>query len=166
MKKINKWFFLTGFLLMSGAAAYFIFLKPATPQVMVSRPMPVATVYIIKDATQEAFLLDEEGAIFSGTTSATLKIYSETKNINFKNILAILNKVKIFGIEVGEVVVTQNSLTINSMPKIVLDLSRDLSLQIASLQLILQQAKIDEEAAEFIDLRFDKPVVRFAPKKK
>lgn len=151
-------------------ASYFLFFaeyfKPVTPQVMVSRLEPVATVYIIKDATREAFLLDEEGAIFSGTTSATLKIYSETKNINFKNILAILNKIKIFGIEVGEAVVTQNSLTINSMPKIVLDLSRETEMQIASLQLILQQAKIDGEAAEFIDLRFDKPVVRFAPKKK
>lgn len=155
---------------MAGAAFYFLFFteffKPATPQVEVSRLEPVATVYIIKDATREAFLLDEEGVLFSGTTSATLKIYSSEKNINFKNILAILNKIKIFGIEVGETVVAQNSLTINSMPKIVLDLDRDLSLQIASLQLILQQAKIDGEAAEFIDLRFDKPVVRFAPKKK
>lgn len=164
MKKI------IGLLLILSAAAYFLFFseffKPPTPQVEVKRGNPVATVYIIKDATREAFLLDEEGAIFSGTTSATLKIFLSEKNINFKNILAILNKIKIFGIEVGEVVVAGTNLMINSTPKIVLDLNRDLSLQIASLQLILQQAKIDEEAAEFIDLRFDKPVVRFAPKKK
>lgn len=156
-------------MLITGGVFYFLFFeffKPATPQVKVKRLEPVAAVYIVKDATEEGFLLDEEGVLFSGTASATLKIYSAEKNINFKSILAILNKIKIFGIEVGEVVVAANNLMINSMPKIVLDLDKDHNMQTASLQLILQQAKIDEEAAEFIDLRFDKPVVRFAPKKK
>lgn len=148
---------------------------PKTILVQVSRREPRANLYIIKDtsieatssAIEESFLLDEEGVIFSGTApEMPMKIYSSRKNINFRNILAILNKIKVFGIEVMEAVETENILLINSSPKIVFDLSKEIDAQTASLQLILAKAKIDEETAEFIDLRFDKPVVRFAPKKK
>lgn len=148
---------------------------PKTILVQVSRREPRANLYIIKDtgieatssAIEESFLLDEEGVIFSGTAADTpMKIYSSQKNINFKNILAILNKIKVFGIEVMEAVVVQNFLLINSTPKITFALDKEIDVQTASLQLILAKAKIDEETAEFIDLRFDKPVVRFAPKKK
>lgn len=136
---------------------------------------PHANLYVIKEssaeatssAIEESFLLDEEGVIFSGTApEMPMKIYSSKKNINFRNILAILNKIKVFGIEVMEAVVVQNFLLINSTPKITFALDKEIDVQTASLQLILAKAKIDEETAEFIDLRFDKPVVRFAPKKK
>lgn len=148
---------------------------PKTILVQVSRREPRANLYIIKDtsieatssAIEESFLLDEEGVIFSGTApELPMKIYSSKKNINFRNILAILNKIKVFGIEVMEAVEMENTLLINSSPKVVFDLSKEIDVQTASLQLILAKAKIDEETAEFIDLRFDKPVVRFAPKKK
>lgn len=236
MKKIKKWFFLTGFLLIVGAAAYFLFFSgffkietvqvegdlscaengqlltnikvlgtniflinssqiekklktnfsciksakivkkfPIHILVQVSKREPRANLYIIKDtsieatssAIEESFLLDEEGVIFSGTApELPMKIYSSKKNINFKNILAVLNKIKVFGIEVMEAVEMENTLLTNSSPKVIFDLSKEIDAQTASLQLILAKAKIDEETAEFIDLRFDKPVVRFAPKKK
>ena len=50
-------------------------------------------------------------------------------------------------------------------PKVFFRLDNEIDLQLASLQLILEKAKIDERILEFIDLRFDKPIVRFAPKK-
>ncbi|MBI4038755.1 hypothetical protein HY384_02235 [Candidatus Daviesbacteria bacterium] len=49
-------------------------------------------------------------------------------------------------------------------PRIIFRLSNSLDVQLASLQLILGKAKIDGSRLEFIDLRFDKPVLKFTPK--
>lgn len=50
--------------------------------------------------------------------------------------------------------------------KIIFALERDILKQLASLQLILQKAKIDNRVMEMIDLRFDKPVVIYFQKTK
>jgi hypothetical protein len=57
-----------------------------------------------------------------------------------------------------------NTLLINSSTKIAFSLERDILRQLASLQLILQKAKIDQRPIEIIDLRFDKPVVEYQQK--
>lgn len=57
-----------------------------------------------------------------------------------------------------------NILLLDSFPKVALSLERDILKQLASLQLILQKAKIDEKTVVIIDLRFDKPVVEYLPK--
>lgn len=117
-------------------------------------------------AVEDFSLVDEEGVLFSGSDDVGLKIYSEHKDKDIKKILLILNKTKFFGIEIMEASIIEDTLLIYSVPKIIFALEKDIDMQIASLQLILSKAKIDEETIEFIDLRFDKPVVRFAPKKK
>ncbi|HCB22754.1 hypothetical protein A3B42_01170 [Candidatus Daviesbacteria bacterium RIFCSPLOWO2_01_FULL_38_10] len=135
---------------------------------------PQARIFIVtnQESTPSAetaidsFLVDEEGMLFSGNQESSLKIYSENKNEDFKKIIAVLNKIKFFGIEIMEVIVVEDILLINSVPKINFSLDKASDMQLASLQLILNKAKINGEAVEFIDLRFDKPVVRFAPKKK
>ncbi len=57
-----------------------------------------------------------------------------------------------------------NILLINSPVKVAFSLQRDVLRQFASLQLILQKAKIDSRVVEIVDLRFDKPVIEYQPK--
>lgn len=135
---------------------------------------PQAKIFIVTnqestpsaETAVDSFLIDNEGMLFSGNQEAGLKIYSENKNKDFKKIISILNKIKFFGIEIMEVTIVEDTLLFPSSPKMIFALDKNIDTQLASLQLILSKAKIDEETIEFIDLRFDKPVVRFAPKKK
>ncbi len=157
---------------------------------------------------KEKFLVDNEGIVYSATieqTSVPLVFISgfnlilgqklEGQLIN--NTLKILEKVKSFGIEVKEVkIYPQEILLIMGEPRLIFRVDERVDEQIASLQLILQTAKInrgtispsernrgtispsernrgtisqgeeDSQAAELIDLRFDKPIVKFAPNKK
>lgn len=120
------------------------------------------------------FLVDSEGVIFS-TDSARLDIpivYFENLNLSLGNkldnlgemIIRIIEKVKSFGLALKASENKDNMLIIFSTPKIIFRLD-EIETQIASLQLILNKAKIDNVSLEFIDLRFDKPIVKFAPKK-
>lgn len=80
----------------------------------------------------------------------------------------ILEKVKRLGIEINKSVISGDVLIINPDTldqKIIFRLNDKIDVQLASLQLILNKAKMDLTKLAFIDLRFDKPVVKFAPKK-
>ncbi|KKS13713.1 MAG: hypothetical protein UU67_C0020G0034, partial [Candidatus Daviesbacteria bacterium GW2011_GWB1_41_5] len=57
------------------------------------------------------------------------------------------------------------SLIIFAQYKVILSLQKDIPLQLASLQLITEKAKIDGRLIEVVDTRFNKPVVVYAPKK-
>lgn len=154
---------------------------------------PVALLLNLKEATVSAlveniatpsaeqaadrYLIDTEGMVFSkDLDSQTLpEIYLLKPNLSLGPaddsiliVLKILEKVKTFGLNVGDSLILNNFLVIFpeiSQPKIIFRLD-NLDSQIASLQLILKIAKIDASQLEFIDLRFDKPIVRIAPKKK
>lgn len=83
------------------------------------------------------------------------------------NALKILERIKTFGVKVTKSWISDNFFIINpdtKYQKIVFDLSSPIDIQLASLQLILTEAKMNLRELEFIDLRFDKPVVRYAPK--
>lgn len=115
-----------------------------------------------------SFVVDSEGVIFPKDSQNLNypKVYIEEERVAVKNLLEILKKLKIFGIEVGETkTVGQKILLVNSTPKMIFALDKNIDIQLASLQLILKKAKIDEDYIEFIDLRFDKPILRIAPKK-
>ena len=125
----------------------------------------------------DVFSVDDEGVVFSkGNTNINLaKIFVYEKVVNLgnnlreqiTNIVKILDKVKIFGIDIRSAKIISNEILItDTKPVMIFKLNKDIDLQLASLQLILGQAKIDSNTLEFIDLRFDKPIVRFAPKKK
>ncbi len=84
------------------------------------------------------------------------------------NALKILDKIKTFGVTTKKSWVSGEFFIINPDimdPKIIFRLDSQIDIQLASLQLILTEAKIDLKELTFIDLRFDKPIVRFAPKK-
>ena len=124
----------------------------------------------------DKFLVDDEGVIFAKTSGDAPKVYFEGIPLTLgkkiekeivKNALKVLEKVKDFGVEVGETkIYSQNTLLVNSTPKMIFSLNSSIDLQVAALQLLLQQAKINEENMEFIDLRFEKPIIKYAPKKK
>lgn len=59
-----------------------------------------------------------------------------------------------------------NNILINGDTKVVFSLDRDLNRQLASLQLIWQKAKMNSKSIDQIDLRFDKPVLEYSPKRK
>ncbi len=81
------------------------------------------------------------------------------------NTLKTLEKMKNLSKSVRLLKIAESNLYISSEEKIVLSLTKDIMRQLASLQLILQKAKIESKQVEIIDLRFDKPVVIYSPKK-
>lgn len=125
----------------------------------------------------ENFVIDNEGVIYSSNidqimfpriyiSGSNLTIGNQLKSIFIQNALKILEKAKTFDVEVREVKIdNENIFFVNGSPRIIFKLSSNVDMQLASLQLILQKAKIDDVKIEFIDLRFDKPVVKIAPKK-
>lgn len=116
----------------------------------------------------KSYTIDEEGINFSESTVDGLPmVYSFGEGNNWiKEVIRIIDKLKTFGLDTKEGYLTTYTLVVNTYPKIIFNLSQNLDAQLASLQLILEQAKIGEEMLEFIDLRFDKPVIRIAPKDK
>lgn len=138
---------------------------------------PSAGFNFFVEGPVENFVVDNEGVVYSTDIEQinAPKVFVSGLNLNLgqkikenliTNLLKILEKVRSFGIEARETKIYSNHLLlVNSMPRIIFRLDGKIDTQIASLQLILQKAKIDEDILEFIDLRFDKQIVRFAPKK-
>jgi hypothetical protein len=133
-------------------------------------------IFEFKGTVEDMVVVDSEGVVYSKNIEINVpKIYFWGENLILgkrvdqnliKSALIILDRVKIFGVNIIEAkIFLQRILVINSEPKLVFALDRDLNLQLASLQLILEKAKIEETNMEFIDLRYDKPVVKYSPKK-
>jgi len=166
---------------------------PSKVQLKISARQPAAALVLLKDkeatissvlenfATPSAeesldvYLVDNEGVIFSKNIGdlalPNIFVYNSNFSLGKKagdkaeNSLKILDKVKTFGLNVKTTTVLDNFFIIFSYPKLVFRLDNAVETQVASLQLILAEAKIGLKELEFIDLRFDKPIVRFAPKK-
>lgn len=137
------------------------------------------------DLADYKYLVDDEGIIFAQTHEDTAlpSVYLSDSNLDIGkkinlNILKILNKIKEFGINIQSALLSDNFLLLFSdkQLEIVFKLTGKIDSQIASLQLILTKAKMDNGTVstavekdnmkiEFIDLRFDKPIVKLAPKK-
>ncbi len=124
----------------------------------------------------DSFFIDREGVIFAkaDNTANIPKIYYYGLDISLGkqkkrlvDLLKILEKVKLYGLDIRQSQLSDEIFIMNPPrgPKIIFNMDQKLDAQLASLQLILNQAKIDENQLEFIDLRFDKPVVKLAPKK-
>lgn len=135
------------------------------------------------DISSHKFLVDKEGVIFLAEPEVSEQqkqldlplIYFQSANLEMgktvdrrliEGTVKVLEKTKELGLEVKEAkIYPEGVLLINMEPRTIFTLRNKIDDQLASLQLILTQAKIDEDKMEFIDLRFDKPVVRYAPKK-
>ncbi len=124
------------------------------------------------------YLVDEEGVVFAQTdegvnlptvlmTDMDLNLGKGFKNDLVKKTVLVLQKVKQFNLQTIQAIIYPNGIMlIDGKTKLQFNLKKDIDIQLASLQLILDKAKIDNESMEFIDLGFDKPVVRFSPKEK
>ena len=137
----------------------------------------IATPSAERLEADEGLEVDEDGVIFAkkAPTFDLPRIYVHSNLAlgqiipdTIFNALKVLDKVRSYGLDVSisEILdgwfMTYEQL---NTPRIIFKLEENLDAQLASLQLILNQAKIDENQLEFIDLRFDKPVLRLAPKK-
>lgn len=130
-------------------------------------------------AVSEIFQVDDEGVIFAKEANGlnVPKIYVSDSAVALgrkmsgnlvNNALRVLAKIKELRLEVKDSWIFDNffvAVVEPSKMKIIVRLNDRLDYQLASLQLILDKAKIDLKELEFIDLRFDKPVVKVAPKK-
>ena len=122
----------------------------------------------------EIFISDEEGVIFSKENVENLPVINYLgKDISIgvvddllKKAVIILPKLNSEGLQTKNTYILSNLFILNTTPKVIFDLNEDINMQFASLQLILHKAKIEGVALELIDLRFDKPVIKYAPKKK
>ncbi len=130
------------------------------------------------ELVKDYFLVDSEGVVFGRGESnpwiLTVYLFNQELSIGQKltggisDIPRILDKIKILGIQIDTARINQDSFiitSVNPVSEMFFRLNNNVDVQLASLQLILDKAKIDLNELEFIDLRFDRPVVRFAPKK-
>ncbi len=120
------------------------------------------------------FAVDKQGLIFTQTEDFDLPILmvpgirvglgEVISNPNLSKLPIILERLRS---EVGFNVIKldQNNLLVNSSPAIVFNIERDELIQLGSLQLLLQKAKIDGREIKIVDLRFNKPIVVYGRKK-
>lgn len=159
---------------------------PDKAQLLVTARQPLAALFVLKEETaspsakpEEAYLTDNEGMVFAkGKGDLNIPqvfVYNLKTSLGEKvtgavlNSLIILDKIKTLGFDVEKSIISDNNFVIIAglgKPQIIFHLEGDIDIQLVSLQLISDKAKIDLKELEFIDLRFDKPVVRFAPQKK
>lgn len=123
------------------------------------------------------FLVDEEGVVFAktdnmanlprlGVVGLDIVIGFNLENDYLRKSLKLQSELTQLGVDSSYSIIFNKLLISQLRPKVIFNLEENIDMQIASLQLILQKAKIDSEDLEFIDLRFDKPIVRNVPKKK
>ncbi len=119
---------------------------------------------------KDAFLVDEDGVFFSKSNWENLpKIYSWSNLVLGQKIdkdlvdriLKVISELNLLGLTTTDSILNSDkTYLMYSNPAVYFNLNDKLDFQIASLQLILKTAKIDSNV-EFIDLRFDKPIVKY-----
>ncbi len=128
----------------------------------------------------KVFLADNDGFLFGSYVKEDiipnlfieeqdLKINMQLNTRNF-NIIGQAFKLLNSSLVLNDINLTNTklagqSLIIFAQYKVILSLQKDIPLQLASLQLITEKAKIDGRLLEVVDTRFNKPVVVYAPKK-
>ncbi len=114
------------------------------------------------------FVADKTGLIFTETTDINqpillvegvdLKLGEKIKTLNFYKIQIISSKLKeLLGFNLMKL--DGQMVLIDATPKIAFSIERDEMIQLGSLQLLLQKAKIDGREIKSVDLRFNKPIV-------
>ncbi len=124
-----------------------------------------------------SYIVDDEGVVFIKNANGVdapeiyindldISLGGQPKNDRVRTSIIILSRIESLNVDVENAWVIGNDLQVLTKgSKIIFSLKEKTDIQLASLQLILAEAKIDLSKLEFIDLRFDKPIVKFAPKK-
>ncbi len=147
----------------------------------------VAPVKLIDDVLKEAktasesatFLVDNEGMVFDRLEDQInfpkililgikLEIGRIIPDNTIEKVKDVSGKLQAINIPTDNLYVLGDKLIIDSSPRVIISLNKRLDYQTASLQLILTQAKMNSDPGktgsnniESIDLRFDKPVIRY-----
>ncbi len=137
-------------------------------------------------ANEQVFLTDEDGILFK-TIPSKNQLLPEIFLINkdfklgdkigdgyIKKTLEIIQKLNQLSTDIKTIKIIEKRLEIEAEEQIIFSLEKDYLEQLASLQLILQKAKMnsgdsgkekDLKIIEMVDLRFEKPVVRYLKRK-
>lgn len=142
--------------------------------------------FLNKDSTESAqedlsvptkYVVDNEGVVFAKAEVNNLpniSLYKDNVKTGekldpkiFENYLNIVKQMMVLGVAPGDTKIYSDSyLLIDTKPKLIFDLGGNINKQLGALQLILSRAKIDNSEMEFVDLRFENPVVKYIPKEK
>ena len=154
-------------------------LLPGTLRIKIIKRRPA--VYLTSNK-KEYFLSDANGVIFQGPLtendffknlpliifapeSLKLELGLDLKNYeSFKKALHLQETLKGFFINFLEIKIENEgdlTLSLNNGITATFSAKKNLKRQVASLQLILKQSKIEEKFIYEIDLRFEKPVIKF-----
>jgi|SRR3989344_2054490 len=127
-----------------------------------------------KLSSETAYIVDSEGVVFaSGESTSVPSLFLSGRNLKLGetvrdelvgNAVFILSSLSVLNVNPVNSKLVGSTLVINSEPKLLFALVRDIKDQLASLQLILQEAKMEDATMEIIDLRFNNPVVKYKVK--
>lgn len=150
------------------------------PQILFEQEATLSSTSALLDwsypvSSGAGWLVDDQGVVYEQNRDFTPTLFFPSDGftlglklpIDFIDRLeAVLRKLPVLGLNSYQMKVVSNYIQIGSTPKLVVSLERDITYQLASLQLILAKSKIELGEIESIDLRFDKPVVVYTPRKK
>lgn len=151
---------------------------PSTLKVQVTKRKPFAYLTIDQN---NYFLVDINGVVYTNQEKKEKKSlefllvimpenFSLTKGLSlenykpFKKAIDLQTRLKEYLLSFEKIEIKNDGDLRLFLPKeIIAEFStrKDLKVQVASLQLILKQSKIEEKVISSIDLRFDKPVIKF-----
>ncbi len=128
----------------------------------------------ISSATEgSSLLVDKDGFAFNNANNSTLpEIYLLNQPLKLKDMLKhetapktqkILNTLSKHKLVSDKLILIDSFLLIDGPIKLAFSLNEDIDRQLASLQLILDAATINSKAVDTVDLRFDKPIVKYLP---
>lgn len=149
----------------------------ATPSTSEARPSPSPSPSPQVIVTfGETFLIDGKGVGFAKGYRDDLPLvnylvdrFDIGDNIGADSIAQILATIDFFqkqAMPIESIELDHDKLTIKTAEEVIFSVSQSLERQTASLQLIWKQAKMNSKSVVKIDLRFDKPVVIYAPEKR
>lgn len=124
-----------------------------------------------------SLVVDYDGFIFAKDleNASPPQIYYASKSLDIgmevdrefvPQVLFVLNKLTELNIPFDFLKVDKHKFYIGSEQKVILSLRKDLKVELASLQLILEESKMNSKLIDLVDLRFDKPIVIFSSNKK
>jgi hypothetical protein len=124
------------------------------------------------------FITDKDGVIYANDAALgnnlpsiylvdnSIYIGRALSKAELTNTLSIIERINQLGVYPVTIKSSQSELLLDGETRMVFSLNKDIREQLASLQLILETAKINSKYINLVDLRFNKPIVIYAPKAK
>lgn len=121
------------------------------------------------NAQEKSFFVDNSGLVYSESQRRDLPLFflpvdniklgQKLANFSFEKIAQAIFSLKDLGLPINKIKVINKLMFVETQPRIIFSLDEDILKQTASLQLILQKSKINGRMIQFVDLRFEKPII-------